>query len=146
MDSKNTYTEVFLKAAGLPNNNIEKYRSVWWCNLREKNANGLRLTDQGIEFVETHAEIKTYNIDLPKELKITPQILVWLDHYIQSPFYLGRDERVRYTSEAITQMRRGLDVVTLATQLFYMLPDGRARYAGHLAELFARDMLIGGIA
>lgn len=91
MDSKNTYTEVFLKAAGLPNGNIEKYRSVWWYNLREKNDNGLRLTDQGIEFVETHAEIKTYNIDLPKELKITPQILVWLDHYIQSPFYLGKN-------------------------------------------------------
>jgi hypothetical protein len=91
MDLKNTYTEVFLKAAGLPNGNIEKYRSVWWCNLREKNDNGLRLTDQGIEFVETHAEIKTYNIDLPKELKITPQILVWLDHYIQSPFYLGKN-------------------------------------------------------
>lgn len=91
MDLKNTYTEVFLKAAGLPNGNIEKYRSVWWYNLREKNDNGLRLTDQGIEFVETHAEIKTYNIDLPKELKITPQILVWLDHYIQSPFYLGKN-------------------------------------------------------
>ena len=91
MDLKNTYTEVFLKAAGLPKDNIEKYRSVWWCNLREKNVNGLRLTDQGIEFVETHAEIKTYNIDLPKELKITPQILVWLDHYIQSPFYLGKN-------------------------------------------------------
>ena len=91
MDLKNTYTEVFLKAAGLPNDHIEKYRSVWWYNLREKNDNGLRLTDQGIEFVETHAEIKTYNIDLPKELKITPQILVWLDHYIQSPFYLGKN-------------------------------------------------------
>ena len=91
MYSKNTYTEVFLKAAGLPNNNIEKYRSVWWYNLREKNVNGLRLTDQGIEFVETHSKIKTYNIDLPKELKITPQILVWLDHFIQSPFYLGKN-------------------------------------------------------
>jgi hypothetical protein len=90
MTSKNTYTEVFLKAAGLPNTDIEKYRSVWWYNLREKNATGLRLTDQGIEFVEKFAEIKTYKIDLPKDIKITPQILVWLDHFIQSPFYLGK--------------------------------------------------------
>lgn len=91
MTSKNTYTEVFLKAAGLPNTDIDKYRSIWWYNLRNKNANGLRLTDQGIEFVETTADIKTYKVDLPKDTKITPQILVWLDHFIQSPFYLGKD-------------------------------------------------------
>lgn len=90
MNIKNTYSEVFLKAAGLPESDIEKYKSVWWYNLRESNVSGLRLTDQGIEFVEKYADIKTYQIDLPKEIKITPQILVWLDHFINSPFYLGK--------------------------------------------------------
>lgn len=91
MNSKNTYTEVFLKAAGLPTSDLEKYRSLWWYNLRSTKDNGLRLTDQGIEFVESNADIKTYKIDLPKETKITPQILVWLDHFINSPFYLGKN-------------------------------------------------------
>ena len=90
MNIKNTYSEVFLKAAGLPESDIEKYKSIWWYNLRESNVSGLRLTDQGIEFVEKYADIKTYQIDLPKEIKITPQILVWLDHFINSPFYLGK--------------------------------------------------------
>jgi len=91
MHNKNTYTEVFLKAAELPYSDVEKYKSIWWYNLREKNSTGLRLTDQGIEFVESRADIKTYKIDLPKEIKITPQILVWLDHFINSPFYLGKN-------------------------------------------------------
>lgn len=91
MNIKNTYSEVFLKAAGLPERDVEKYKVVWWYNLRESNVSGLRLTDQGIEFVENHADIKTYKIDLPKETKITPQILVWLDHFINSPFYLGKN-------------------------------------------------------
>lgn len=91
MDKKNTYTQVFLKAAGLPETDNIKYKSVWWYNLREKDGSGLRLTDQGIEFVESQADIKTYKIDLPKETKITPQILVWLDHFINTPFYLGKN-------------------------------------------------------
>jgi hypothetical protein len=91
MNQKNTYTEVFLKAAGLPITDLEKYKSVWWFNLRAKNDSGLRLTDQGIEFVESFSDIKTYKIDLPKEIKITPQILVWLDHFINTPFYLGKN-------------------------------------------------------
>jgi hypothetical protein len=91
MHNKNTYTEVFLKAADLPTNNIDKFKSIWWYNLREKNSTGLRLTDQGIEFVEGQADIKTYKIDLPKNTKITPQILVWLDHFINCPYYLGKD-------------------------------------------------------
>jgi hypothetical protein len=53
MNQKNTYTEVFLKAAGLPITDLEKFKSVWWFNLRAKNDSGLRLTDQGIEFVES---------------------------------------------------------------------------------------------
>ena len=91
MHNKNTYTEVFLKAADLPTSDIERFKPIWWYNLREKNSTGLRLTDQGIEFVETRADIKTYKIDLPKNTKITPQILVWLDHFINCPYYLGKD-------------------------------------------------------
>jgi len=91
MDLKNTYTEVFLKASGLPTSDVYKYKNLWWYNLRRKKDQGLRLTEQGINFVESKAEIKTYKIDLPKETKITPQILVWLDHFINTPFYLEKN-------------------------------------------------------
>jgi hypothetical protein len=62
MDLKDTYTSVFLKAAGQTpsENTIKKFRNVWWQNVRGKNSGGLRLTDQALEFVEEHSQIKTY--------------------------------------------------------------------------------------
>lgn len=91
-DSKNTYTAVFLKAANEPFDNtaIEKLRTIWWWNVRSKTEGGLRLTDQGITFVKEKADIKTYDVKLPKELKITPQILLWLDQFITSPWYIQK--------------------------------------------------------
>jgi hypothetical protein len=48
------------------------------------------LTDEGLNFVQDDAKIKTYKIDFPKDFAITPQILVWLDQFIDSPFYITK--------------------------------------------------------
>ena len=92
MDRKDTYTSVFLKAAGesVDENIIKKFRSAWWQNVRGKDCGGLRLTDQGLEFVETYSQIKTYKVEILKEISITPQILVWLDQFIESPYHLTK--------------------------------------------------------
>ena len=92
MDLKDTYTSVFLKAAGqsVDENIIKKFRGTWWQNVRGKEHGGLRLTDQGLEFVETYSQIKTYKVEILKEISITPQILVWLDQFIESPYHLTK--------------------------------------------------------
>ena len=92
MDIKDRYTLIFLKAAGLDPSvdDIKKYRAVWWWNIRGKNEGGLRLTDQAIEFIEKKAEIKTYKVDFPKEFSVTPQVLLWLDNFIESPYYITK--------------------------------------------------------
>jgi len=92
MDLKDTYTSVFLKAAGqTPNEDtVKKFRSLWWQNVRGKDHGGLRLTDQGLEFIETYSQIKIYKIEIPKEISITPQILVWLDQFIESPYHITK--------------------------------------------------------
>jgi hypothetical protein len=89
---KKSYTETFLKASSIEptEEKIKEVLSLWWYNLRGKKTGGLRLTDVGIEFVEQSAGIKTYQVDLPKEIAITPQILIWLDNYINSPYYLTK--------------------------------------------------------
>lgn len=91
-DSKSTYTKVFLNAGNESTDpkTIERVRGIWWYNLRTKDEGGLRLTEQGITFVREKADIKTYDIKLPKELKITPQILLWLDQFITSPWYIEK--------------------------------------------------------
>lgn len=92
MDIKDTYTRVFLQAAGLdPDPNaIKKYKAIWWWNIRNKDSGGLRLTEQALEFIEEYAKIKTYKIDFPKEFAFTPQVLVWLDNFIDSPFFINK--------------------------------------------------------
>ena len=92
MDSKDAYTRVFLQAAELPidADTVKQYRSVWWWSFREKAQGGLRLTEQALQFIEEYAKIKTYKIDFPKEFAFTPQVLVWLDHFIDSPFFINK--------------------------------------------------------
>ena len=92
MDIKDTYTEVFLKAVGQEptQDTVKKFRAIWWWNVRDKASGGLRLTDEGLRFVQDDAKIKTYKIDFPNEFAITPQILIWLDQFIESPFYITK--------------------------------------------------------
>lgn len=92
MDVKDEFTSVFLKAANeeTTEERIKKLRADWWWNVRSKEEGGLRLTEYAIKYIEQRAEIKTYKIDFPKNFSITPQVLVWLDNYIDSPYYITK--------------------------------------------------------
>ena len=92
MDIKDTYTKVFLQAANHPADidAVKKYKSLWWWNFRSKDSGGLRLTEEAMTFIQDDAKIKTYKIEFPKEFAFTPQVLVWLDNFIDSPFYITK--------------------------------------------------------
>lgn len=92
MDIKDTYTQVFLQAANLEadSDTIKKHKLIWWWNFRNKETGGLRLTEEAVTFIEEHAKIKTYKINFPDEFAITPQVLIWLDKFIDSPFYITK--------------------------------------------------------
>lgn len=106
MDPKDTYTAVFLQAAGLQTDpgTIKKYKAVWWWSTREKATGGLRLTEQALEFIEKYAKIKTYKIDFPKEFSFTPQVLVWLDNYIESPYFITKKHIVVMREKAAFEL------------------------------------------
>lgn len=89
---KDTYTRVFLQAAEIEPTpkKIKEYKAVWWWNLRNKDNGGLRLTEQALEFIEKYAKIKTYKIDFPEQFAFTPQVLIWLDNFIDSPFFVNK--------------------------------------------------------
>lgn len=92
MDIKDTYTEVFLKAAEEPytENTIKNLRTEWWWNVRSKNDGGLRLSESAIEYIKNKSNIKIYKVDFPKEFVISPQVLLWLDQFIDSPYFIDR--------------------------------------------------------
>lgn len=91
MFSKDFYSKIFLKETQeFEKVDYEKFKKDIWFNLREKNQGGLRLTDYGLDYIITKADIKTYEIDIPKEIKFTPQILIWLDKFIDTPWHLDK--------------------------------------------------------
>ena len=92
MDIKDTYTRVFLQAANQMSDSdtVKKYKSLWWWNFRSKDSGGLSLTEEALAFIQEDAKIKTYKIEFPKEFAFTPQVLVWLDNFIDSPFYITK--------------------------------------------------------
>jgi hypothetical protein len=102
MDKKEIYTQTILKAANLSvNENVVKEKKIlWWYNIRSKKEGGLRLTEEGIKFLSEEAKIKTYSVELPKKTKFTSQILIWLDNFINSPYFLS-DNEIIVTEEKV---------------------------------------------
>lgn len=96
MNLKDTYTTVFLKAAEQPadEESIKKHKPAWWYNFRKKDEGGLRLTEAGLQFIQEQAQIKTYKIEIDKNISLTPQVLVWLDQFIDSPYYIDKKQIV----------------------------------------------------
>jgi hypothetical protein len=92
MDVKDDYTKVFLKAAStqFTDEDLKNKRVEWWWNVRSKDDGGLRLTESAVDFIERIAKIKTYKISFPKDFSITPKVLLWLDKFIDSPYYITK--------------------------------------------------------
>ena len=105
-NAKDAYTKVFLRAANLETDQetLNKYNVVWWWNFRQKETGGLRLTEHALQFIEEHAKIKTYKVEFPKDFAITPQVLIWLDQFIDSPFFITK----KYTFTLVLSFSLGV--------------------------------------
>lgn len=106
MNLKDTYTSVFLQAADKPvdKETIKKYRSVWWVNSRTRDNRGLQLTDHALSFITDDAHIKTYSIPFPSDFKFTPQILIWLHRFIDSPYYVTKKNIIVLSERAAFEL------------------------------------------
>lgn len=89
MSNKIVYTKLILKELGKSYNdvNIKEHLALWWYNTREKDIGGLRLTEEGMTAIQ-QAGISTYDIPYPRDMPITTQILIYLDKFIDCPYYL----------------------------------------------------------
>lgn len=87
--NKTVYTKVFLKQLGqaVSDENVKAMLPVWWYNTRNKDTGGLRLTDEGYETIKK-LDITTYDIPFPLNMVITTQVIIFLDQFIDSPYYL----------------------------------------------------------
>ena len=89
MNWKETYTKIFLKELGMSTNEVavKQHMPIWWQNTRAKDVGGLRLTDEGYEILQ-QIELATYDIPYPKDVPLTTQIIIFLDQFIDCPYYL----------------------------------------------------------
>lgn len=105
MDTKTALTKTLLEQLGMDvnDNEVHKYRKVFWQNPRKKDENGLRLTDAGMLAFE-RADIKGYPIRFPKDTEWTSKLVIWLDKFIDCPYYIGVKEIVVFSEKMAIQL------------------------------------------
>ena len=86
--NKEAYTKIFLKEKGMAMSeaNIKQYMPMWWRNIRNKENGGLRLTEEGFDLL-SEIGIELYDIPYPKDMPLTTQVIIFLDQFIDCPYY-----------------------------------------------------------
>ena len=94
MDTKTAYTRTFMTLLEQPihDESIKNNYYTWWQNVRESyQARSLRLTKEGLKMLEK-LEIKTYNIKFPDKIIFTPQTYLWLDEFVDCPYFVDKKQ------------------------------------------------------
>lgn len=92
MISRETYTKVFLSSLGksCDDANVKLYMTKLWQSKRTKNGGGLRLSDEGFEFLEKEVELQSFEVPFTENIDLSPQTIVFFDQYLDCPYYLTR--------------------------------------------------------
>ena len=92
MDTKTAYTRTFMGLLEQPihDESVKTNYYSWWQNVRESyQARSLRLTKLGLETVKK-LDIKTYDIAFPDKIIFTPQTYLWIDEYVDCPYFVDK--------------------------------------------------------
>ena len=92
MNWKENYTKIFLKTANksIDEATVKQHITIWWQNTRSKDIGGLRLTESGYKFITEELELQTYQVPYPKDFDFTTNVIIWMDQFIDCPYYLDR--------------------------------------------------------
>jgi len=94
MDVKTAYTRTFMQLLNQPDHEetLKSCYYTWWQNVRESyQARSLRLTKSGLDIVK-RLEIKIYTIKFPDKIIFTPQTFLWLDEFVDCPYYVDKKQ------------------------------------------------------
>ena len=90
MISKETYTKIFLqqKDRSIDAANVKLHLFKWWQSHRSKEVGGLRLSEDGFEFLTKELELQCYEIPFTEPIDLSPQTIIFFDRTMDSPYYL----------------------------------------------------------
>ena len=106
MDVKTAYTRTFLmlKEQPLHEESIKTAYYTWWQNVRENyESRSLRLTKLGLEWVQG-CDIKVYTIKFPAKIVFTPQTYLWLDEFVDCPYFVDKKQILVSTEKMALQL------------------------------------------
>ena len=105
MNQRIEIVKYVLNTLGKPSDDTyaKKMLPAFWVNPRQKEKGGLRLTESGHEWMQA-ADIKCYKIDLPKEIDWTNKLIIQLDQFIESPFYITKKSIFVYSEKMAVQL------------------------------------------
>lgn len=106
MDVKAHLTKVISNQLGWPTDpkTLEKNHAVIWQNPRRKDVGGQRLTDQGYEVFVSKMEMKSYEVEFPKDFTLTNQVVIWLDRFIDGPYYITKKAIIVFKEKTAVQL------------------------------------------
>ena len=92
MDAKLRLTKHCLTELNLPTDDasITKHLQIWWRNPRLLGERSFALTPEGFEVLSNQINLKFYELELPDDIVFTNQLVIWLDRYIDCPFFLTK--------------------------------------------------------
>lgn len=82
---------------------VRKTIPTWWYSTRQKEQGGLRLTEQGYDAL-VKAGIKDYRIKYEDPIRFTNQLMIWLDNFIDCPFYLRNQDIYVFSEKMAVQL------------------------------------------
>ncbi len=90
MISRETYTKIFLNELGRSTDeaNVQLHLQKWWQSRRTKQQGGLRLSDEGYEFLVKELSLQEHEIPFTDKIELSPSIIIFFDQFLDCPYYL----------------------------------------------------------
>jgi hypothetical protein len=90
MISKETFTKIFLqqKEKSIDSANIKHHMYKWWQSHRSKDQGGLRLSEEGFEYLINELELRSYEVPFTEPIDLSPQTIIFFDRNMDCPYYL----------------------------------------------------------
>ena len=90
MISKETFTKIFLQHTGKSTDsaNLKHHMYKWWQSHRNKEEGGLRLSDDGLDFLKNELGLRSFEVPFTEPIDLSPQTIIFFDRSMDFPYYL----------------------------------------------------------
>jgi len=99
MITRDALTRIFLQQWGKSTDdiNVKMFSRKWWQSTRAGKQTNFRLSDEGYEFLVQELELKEYEIPFTDPIELSPQTIIFLERYLDTPYYLTNQSITVFT-------------------------------------------------